>query len=307
MRSLLTPPALVPGDRVAVVALSGGPGAEALELGLGALRSAGLEPEVFPSARSTGPFPYLAAEDHVRAADLTKALADPGYAAVICARGGYGVQRALELVDWAAIGTPAPRAVVGFSDVTALHEAVRANLRWTTVYGPVVSSEMFRIGASSFDGLIRLLTRPNEVTELVFPSAKALVPGVAEGVTIGGTPALLATSLGTPTSVPARGGILFLEDVNEQVYRLDRLLTQLRRSGYLDGVAGILCGTWHECEPADQIEALLADRLGDLGVPVMVGADIGHGVLMQSLPLGVRARLDAESGRLVLLEPALQA
>jgi muramoyltetrapeptide carboxypeptidase len=307
MRSLLAPPALKPGDRVAVVAPSGPPGRQELDLGLAALRSVGLVPEVFPSTRSVGPYPYLAADDKVRAEDLARALSDPGYTAVFCARGGYGIQRALELLDWEQVGTPEPRVVVGFSDVTALIEAVRTRLGWVAVYGPLVSSEMFRPGVPSFEGLARLLTVPRKCTELVFQDTRVLVPGVAEGVTVGGTASLIASSIGTSTSVPARDGILFLEDVGEQRYRLDRVLTQLRRSGYLDGVRGVLCGTWQDCGPLEEIEELLADRLGDLGVPVLLGADIGHGVFMQSLPMGVRARLDTGAAVVTFLDPPLAA
>ncbi|NUP50009.1 MAG: LD-carboxypeptidase [Catenulispora sp.] len=307
MRSLLAPPALKPGDRVAVIALSGPPGRQEIDLGLAALRGIGLVPEVFPSVRSVGPYPYLAAEDKVRADDLTRALSEPGYAAVFCARGGYGVQRVLELVDWEAVGTPEPRVVVGFSDVTALIEAIRTHLGWVSVYGPMVSSVMFRPGVPSFEGLSRLLTRPGKCTELVFQDTRTLVSGVAEGVTVGGTVSLISTSLGTPTSVPARDGILFLEDVAEPGRRLDRVLTHLRRSGYLDGVRGILCGTWEGCGPLADVEELLADRLGGLGVPVLLGADIGHGVSMQSLPMGVRARLDTGAATLTFLDPPLAA
>lgn len=307
MRSLLAPPALKPGDRVAVIALSGPPGRQEIDLGLAALRGIGLVPEVFPSVRSVGPYPYLAADDKVRADDLMRALSEPGYAAVFCARGGYGVQRVLELVDWDAVGTPEPRVVVGFSDVTALIEAVRTHLGWVSVYGPMVSSVMFRPGVPSFEGLSRLLTRPRQCTELVFQDTRTLVSGVAEGVTVGGTASLISTSLGTPTSVPARDGILFLEDVAEPARRLDRVLTHLRRSGYLDGVRGILCGTWEGCGPLADVEELLADRLGGLGVPVLLGADIGHGVSMQSLPMGVRARLDTGAATLTFLDPPLAA
>ncbi|GAA2064598.1 LD-carboxypeptidase [Catenulispora yoronensis] len=305
MRSLLAPPALKPGDRVAVVALSGPPGRQELDLGLAALRSVGLVPEVFPSTRSVGPYPYLAADDKMRAEDLTRALREPDFAAVFCARGGYGVQRALELVDWSKVGRPEPRVVVGFSDATALIEAVRSRFGWMSVYGPMVSSVMFRPGVPSFEGLARLLMVPQKIGDLVFQDTRTLVPGVAEGVTVGGTASLIATSLATPTSVPARDGILFLEDVGEQPYRLDRVLTQMRRSGYLDGVRGILCGTWDDCGPLADVEELLADRLGDLGVPVLLGADIGHGVFMQSLPIGVRARLDTATATLTFLEQPL--
>jgi hypothetical protein len=123
MRSLLAPAALKPGDRVAVVAPSGPPGRPELDLGLAALRSIGLVPEVFASTRSVGPYPYLAADDKVRAEDLARALSEPGYAAVFCARGGYGVQRVLELLDWDRVGTPKPRARILAAGVRKDHGA----------------------------------------------------------------------------------------------------------------------------------------------------------------------------------------
>ncbi len=297
------PPALRPGDRVAVLTVSSPVDPDKLESGLRTLRELGLEPDVLGSARAEGD--YLAGDDKLRAADLVTALTDPGYAAVLLANGGYGAHRTLELVDWDAIGTPSPRVVVGYSDVTALHEAVTARLGWVSLFGPMVAVTHYERGRYGLDTLARLLTDPASVRELRFPDGRVLVPGTAEGVTRGGTLALLAGSIGTPTSVPARGGLLLLEDVDEKPYRLDGFLTHLRRSGYLDGVAGVICGTFTNCGPPEQIEDLLRDRLAGLGVPVLTGADIGHGVQMQTFPLGVRARLDTAARTLTLDEPAL--
>ncbi|MFF3561660.1 LD-carboxypeptidase [Streptomyces sp. NPDC002574] len=299
------PRGLRAGDRVAVIAASGPPNQERLDRGVRALLDLGLRPDVLGSARAAGE--YLAGDDDLRAADLTTALTDPAYAAVLCACGGYGAQRTLELVDWEKIGTPSPRVLVGYSDVTSLLEAVAVKLGWASLFGPMVAGRDFHQGQYGFDTLARLLTDPEPVRELVFPGARTLVPGVAEGMTLGGTASMLTSSLGSDTSLPARGGILFLEDVDEEPYRLDRILTQLRRSGYLDGVAGILCGTWTGCGEPEQVERLLRDRLGGLGVPVLTGADIGHGVPMQTFPVGVRARLDATAGVLRFLEPVLSA
>lgn len=300
------PRALRTGDRVAVVAASSPPDQERLDLGVAAIQSLGVEVDVFKSAREAGGvYDYLAGDDGLRAADLTAALADPAYAAVFLARGGYGAQRTLEHVDWDAVDRLSPKVVVGFSDVTALLEAVAVKLGWVSLFGPVATSEGFHLGRGHypFDVLTRLLFMPETVRELTFPGFRTLVPGVAEGVTLGGTATLLAASIGTDTSLPARDGILFLEDVGELPYRLDRIITQLRRSGYLDGVAGILLGTFTGC--GEDVEAMLAERLGDLGVPILAGADIGHGVAMQTYPIGVRARLDAECGTLTFLEPVL--
>jgi muramoyltetrapeptide carboxypeptidase len=302
-RSFVHPPALRPGDRVAVIAVSSPADQDNLEIGLQSLRDLGLSPDVFASARAGGD--YLAGDDKLRAEDLTTALTDPAYTAIFLACGGYGAQRTLELIDWDAIGTPSPRVVLGFSDVTALSEALAVKLGWVSLFAPMPAIRGFHPGQAGFDGLARLLFSPQSVGELVFPNAKALVPGTAEGFTLGGTATLLACSAGTPTSMPARGGILLLEDVDERLFRLDRFLTQLRRSGYLDGVAGILCGTFTDCGTREEVEELLRDRLGDLGVPVLAGADIGHGGPMQTFPIGVRARLDTEAGVLSFLEPIL--
>ncbi len=141
--------------------------------------------------------------------------------------------------------------------------------------------------------------------EIHYPDAVTVAGGTARGVTLGGNLCLLTSSVGTDTSVPARGGILLIEDENEADYRIDRMLTQLRRSGYLDGVAGIVGGTFTGCGEPGQIEAILAERLGELGVPLIAWANVGHGGYFQTFPLGVAAELDAGSRTLRLLDPPL--
>ena len=309
MTPLLRPSALRPGDRVAVIAASGPPNQTKLEGGLAALVKAGFEPVVLDSARAGGTeYDYLAGDDALRARDFTDALADPAYAAVFCACGGYGAQRTLELVDWSRIDPTRPKALVGYSDVTALLEAVAVKLGWVSLFGPMPACDGFHEGQGhySFDLLMTLLTDPASVRELTFPDARTIAPGVAEGITLGGTATLLAASLGTDSSLPAKGAILFLEDVDEELFRLDRIVTQLRRSTYSDGVAAVLLGTFTECGDPREVERLMTERFGDLGVPVMSGADIGHNIAMQTYPIGVRARLDTEAGTLSFLDPVLR-
>lgn len=307
--TLLRPPGLKPGDAVAVLCASSPVSSqEKLESGVRALESIGLKPEVFGTARDAGSqYEYLAGTDVERAADLTCALADPKYAAVFLACGGYGVQRTLELMDWDLIDATAPKVVIGYSDVTALLEAVAAKLGWVSLFGPMVACSGFWQGPDEFDfkELIKLLYQPSTVTRLAFPGSRALVPGVAEGLTLGGTASLLAAGFGTDTSYPARDAILFLEDVDELPYRLDRIFTQLRRASYLDGVRGVILGTFTECGEPGDVEMLLAERFGDLGVPVLTGANIGHNCEMQTYPVGVRARLDADAGTLTFLDQVL--
>jgi muramoyltetrapeptide carboxypeptidase len=260
--------------------------------------------------------PYLAGDDALRAGDLRSALTDPGIAGILFARGGSGAQRTLEAMDWDGLvpmtpeapkspktGMP-PKVLAGYSDVTAILEAVAVRLGWASVFGPMVA---IREGAShySFGSLLRTLMRPEQATAIQYPQAVTVVPGLARGVTTGGTLCLLASSLGTGTSRPARGGILLLEDVNEADYRIDRMLTQLRRSGYLDGVAGIVAGTFTGCGPPEAIQDVLAERLGSLHVPMIAWANVGHGGLFQTFPYGIAAELNADTATLRLLDPPL--
>jgi muramoyltetrapeptide carboxypeptidase len=306
MTSLARPPALRPGDRVAVLCVSGPVDQDRLATGLAALRSAGLEPVTYPSAHDPGTMrPYLAGDDAMRAADLRSALTDPDVSGVIFARGGYGAQRTLEVMDWTGIdsaGSEKPKILVGFSDVTAMLEAVAARLGWASVHGPVLTQDSGSCHPP-FGQLIDMLTAPQRATCLRFPESSAITTGTARGVTCGGNLTMLAASLGTATSWPASGGIWLVEEVNEAPYRVDRLLTQLRRSGYLDGVAGIVAGTFTGCGDPSLI---LAERLGGLGVPMITGANVGHGDGTQPFPIGIAAELDADAGTLRLLDPPLE-
>jgi muramoyltetrapeptide carboxypeptidase len=303
--SLARPRALRPGDRLAVLCVSGPVDPQSLAVGLDALRFAGLDPVVYPSARDPGTMrPYLAGDDAMRAGDLRAALTDPGLAGILFARGGYGAQRTLEAMDWGGLAGVPPKVVAGYSDVTAVLEAVAVRLGWASLFSPMAA---IRAGAAhySFGSLLRTLMRPADATEIRYPAAVTLVPGTARGVTVGGTLSLLASSLGTGTSRPARGGILLLEDVGEEPYRIDRMLTQLRRSGYLEEVNGILTGTFEDCGPPELIQDILAERLGPLAVPMLAWADVGHGGPFQTFPIGIAAELDAGQATLRLLDPPL--
>ncbi|MFC0628190.1 S66 peptidase family protein [Kribbella deserti] len=291
------------GDRVAVVATSG-PVVEArLEVGLKLLREWGLDPVVMPSVLARHEvFPYLAGDDAARAKDFRDAWLDPQYQAVLCARGGYAAQRMLQQLDLAELTSAPDKLLLGFSDVTVLHE-VFLSAGLVTVHGPMVAAvEQLAVEASR-DRLRALLFEPESITDLLAPSAaRTLVSGRAEGRLLGGNLAMLASSLGTPTELRPDGAIVVLEDVGEDVYRLDRLFTQLLRAGWFDRVAGLVIGDFTEAEGPGRVEDLVHDRLAPLAIPMVGQVPVGHADLNLAVPLGAPVVLDATAATLTMSE-----
>jgi muramoyltetrapeptide carboxypeptidase len=306
---MIRPRALRPGSRIALVAGAGPIPEGSLARAVDRVRGFGWEP--VPGASAEARHGYLAGPDEARAGDLNAALADPSIDAIWFLRGGYGTMRILEAVDWDALSRH-PKAMIGFSDNTAVHLAAQ-RVGVVSFHGPHPHTPEFPDFAR--DTFYPLVTRAVAAGVLPFPAegpgrADTVTGGVAEGPLVGGNLALLAATLGTPFAVQAEGAILFIEEVGEHAYRLDRLLTQLRLSGVLKRVAGIAVGAVSEQPDAGRDDVplaadLLRERLGDLGVPVAMGFPFGHVDDNWTLPLGVRARLDADRGTLELLEPAV--
>jgi muramoyltetrapeptide carboxypeptidase len=291
---------LVAGDRVAVVAPAGPLKVERLEIGLKFLRDWGLEVEVMPAVLGRhDKLPYLASEDKARAADLRTAWLEPDFKAVFCGRGGYGVQRTLEFLDLDELAG-VEKILVGFSDITALHEVFNAR-GLVTIHGPMAAAVEQLESEQGRNRLHDLLFTPESVTDLL-DGARTVVPGTAEGRLLGGNLALLAASIGTPTFArPA--GIVVLEDVGENSYRIDRLLTQLLRSGWFDQVNGLVIGDFTDSDDVDLVGEVVRERLVPLGVPMLEGAAIGHAEVNLAIPLGLPVRLEGTS--LIPLLPAL--
>jgi muramoyltetrapeptide carboxypeptidase len=209
----------------------------------------------------------------------------------------------VDMIDWEALADLPPKVVVGYSDVTALHQAIAAHLGVVTLHGPMMSTADLLDSAAAQEHLRATLFEPETVRVLAGPEAHRVIGGTASGVTVGGCASVLSTSIGTAGTITDNtGGIALLEDVNEPAYRLDSYLTHLRRAGWFDGVVGIVLGSWAGCEPA---EPVVLDVLGDLGVPILGELGFGHGADPITVPLGVRAHLDADAGTLVVAEPAL--
>jgi muramoyltetrapeptide carboxypeptidase len=291
---VIRPPALRPGARVALVAPAGPLAEGAVERAEERLGGWGFEPVVGRHAR--GRHGYLSAPDEQRAADFNAALRDDSIDALWCLRGGYGVMRILDALDWPALERR-PRPVIGFSDNTALHLAIQ-RLGIVSFHGPHPATQT--LTGFSEDGLLRALTMAEPGGILPFPAdaacAETIAPGAAEGRLVGGNLALIAATLGTAYAMQPDGAILFLEEVGETVYRLDRLFSQLRLAGGITEVPD----EGQEHVPA--VIDLLRDLLGGLGIPVAYGFPFGHIDDNWTLPEGIRARLDADAGTLELLE-----
>jgi muramoyltetrapeptide carboxypeptidase len=298
-------PRLRPGDRVALLTPSSPSNLERIDEGIDVLRFCGLEPVELPTARARGPVhPYLAGTDAERAADLRRALLDDSIAGVLTVCGGYGSQRMLEVMDWSGLDAVAPKVVVGYSDVTGLLEALASRLGWASVMGPMVAEGEFR-ESYSFSCLWSCLASPDSYGPIAFPAGKTLVGGTAEGLTTGGNLSLLTGSVGTSTTWTPPSGIVLVEDEQEDPPRTDIMLTHLRRAGYFENAAAVVAGTFTNSGDEAGLQRVLDDRLADLGVPVINGANLGHGGHVQTWPIGVRARLDADARTVTFLEPPL--
>lgn len=295
---------LRPGSRVVVVSPSGPVPPERMERGLELLRGWGLDAVAAPHALDTHPeLDHLAGTDEHRAQDLQEAWCDPSVDAVLCARGGYGAHRMVDLLDWSALRAAGPKVFVGYSDITVLHEAFALRAGFSTLHGPMAATEVFLEDEATRQAMRSTLFEPESVPSLGLGTAAALVPGTARGITYGGCVSLLAADAGTPGArSSAPGGLLVIEDVGEDPYRLDGYLTRLLRIGALDGISGVVCGSWEGCGPYGKVRAVLADRLGGLGVPVVEELGFGHGPTALTVPLGVPAVLNApaDGGRCTL-------
>lgn len=306
--SVLRPPALRAGDTVMLVSPSGPPNAERVARGTELLSGWGLS--VVPGPDLYGRHGYLAGTDEQRLASFNAALRDPAVRAVICTRGGYGTQRIVDGLDIDAVLRD-PKLVVGFSDITALQLALWRRARLATVHGPGAAWQDERTPEVSAESLRAVLMSAEPSVLRADPEAESgpvAVPGpVVSGILLGGNLCLVTSSIGTPDLPDLSGAILLLEEVDEEPYKVDRMLTHLRRAGVLAGLAGIALGQFTRCSDLWPVTVadVLAERLSDLGLPVLGGLPVGHGSGQLTVPLGVPATLDVAAGTLTV-SPAVR-
>ena len=260
---------------------------------------------------------YLAGQDADRAADVNDMFADPGVHAILAVRGGWGCNRILPLLDYDLIRRH-PKILMGYSDITSLLLAIYARTGLVTFHGPVGVSTWNDFSVDLFK---RILFQAEAVTfrnpakdeqELAQTTdrVQTISPGQTQGLMVGGNLSVLSSMIGSPCLPDWKGTILFLEEVDEKIYRVDRMLTQLRLAGVLDQVAGVVFGKCTNCEPGDSygsltLEQVLNDHLRHLNIPAWYGAMIGHITDKFTVPLGVQTRIDADTGTIRMLEPAV--
>ena len=288
------------GDTVAVIAPAGPSTPDRVALVPPLFERFGLHARLYPSCHARHPqHDFLAGDDATRLADLHAAFADTDIAAIFALRGGWGSARLLDRIDTALLRAN-PKLLVGFSDITALH-ALLAREGLIGVHAPMPGSNLVLPGnEDDADALFTLLMQPLPAGHCFAPTLAAdawRVPGRASGTLVGGNLSLVAALLGTPWAWPSEGTILFLEDVSESLYRVDRLLTQLRLAGVLHRTSGFVLGSFTEdADPA----VVLREHFADLGKPLLAGWPAGHSVPNRALPLGAAVTLDADAGTLTL-------
>jgi muramoyltetrapeptide carboxypeptidase len=294
------PSPLAPGARVALVAPAGPlRGREDIECAIANARALGWEPVVATHALTrTG---YFAGDDATRASDLNAALRDSRIDGVWCLRGGYGAVRIVDRIEWDALGKH-PKPVLGYSDITAVHGAIARQAGLVSYHAPTARSPLSAFSRASLENAVMRA----EDSCGVAASARALRAGRATGRLEGGNLAVLAGLVGTPYLPSLDGAILVLEDVNEAVYRIDRMLVQLRLAGALNGVRAIVFGDCTNCpeesdDGARRLDDVLLEVAEQLGVPCLAGVPIGHVADQWTLPLGAMAEVDAEERALRVL------
>ncbi|MGW0803762.1 S66 peptidase family protein [Nonomuraea sp. NPDC002799] len=281
------------GDTVAIVSPSGPPDAALLRRGIERLEGLGLKVTAGAHVLDRQELPYLAGGDAARAADLQAAWCDPAVSAVLCSRGGYGAGRLLGLLDWDAMRAAGPKVLIGSSDITALHNAFAIELGVPTLHGPMAACDVLSGSETGPEPLTwESLRAALFGTAAPVLGDRVVSPGRAEGVLTGGNLSLLASMCGTRWQPSFGGRLAFLEDIGEEPYRIDRMLTQLLQAGVFDGVRGIALGSWVGCGDPHPV---LADRLLPLGVPVLAGLPVGHGSPQMSVWLGEVGVIDTES------------
>lgn len=308
IQPLIKPPALREGDTIGLVSPAGIlPSGDKYEEIRKLIRSLGFR--VKTGKYSEQQYGYLAGKDSQRASDLNKMFADPDVDAVIPYRGGWGSARILEKIDYKIIKDN-PKPLIGFSDITSLLLAIYNNTGLVTYHGPVGKSEWSPFTVKYFkqavmDGSDFAMKNPEEENHKI----RTITPGKAEGRLLGGNLTVLTTLLGTNYLPDFDGALLFVEDIGEDIYRIDRMLVQLKLNGILNRINGFIFGKCTDCKPGSDpsltLEQVFDDHIKPLGIPAFTGSMIGHIDDIFTIPVGIKAEMEADTGIIKTMEPAV--
>lgn len=308
---MIRPRLIKPGDVIGIVPPSSPAQKWERDAGANRLRELGYKVKFSEHCQEKYTHGYLAATETECTADINAMLADDGVDAIMCLRGGYGAHRIVDKINWHLLKNN-PRLFIGYSDITLMHLAIAKECQMVSILGPMLASE-FAKGIDSFtlELFFKLLTQTQPVGVLPVPvdeNIETLVGGIAEGRLIGGNLSLLTAAIGTKYDFDTGGKIFVIEDIGEEPYRIDRMLSQLKLAGKFDNVAGIVLGDFNNCEVLGKqtltIHQVVDEIVKPLNKPTIYNYQNGHCMPMISLPLGVNARLDAGAGTLTLLEAA---
>jgi len=303
---MIKPAALKSGDVIGIIAPSGPPKGQGFAMGMQRLERLGftvrLADHVFKQWR------HLAAEDSQRVEDLHRFFSDQSVRAIVCARGGSGASRLIPHLD-SNIIRENPKIFVGSSDVTTLLLYLVQTCGIVAFHGPMLAPNFGkRASARTDEFFLKLLTRPEPAGRLDIPGVKTLKAGTAEGTLTGGCLSILSLSIGTPHEIKTHGSILFLEDIDEAPYKIDRMLTHLKQAGCFKGVQGIVFGKMVDCQTKPEedytLEDVALDVLSDFRGPILYGFPSGHGEENVILPFGMKVRIS--SGGIEVLEAAVR-
>jgi len=299
MEKPVVPTALKQGDIIGIVAPAGPFDMSKLQAGIKILESMGFKPFV-----PEGLFQkqdYLAGSDAHRAQIVNRLFENDSVRAIICARGGFGSLRILSLINPESVRNN-PKIFIGFSDITAIHSFLYKTCDLVSFHGPMaatIADNCTKTREALFEAVTsgkKLRIRPE--------NGRTIYPGMAQGPVFGGNMATLCHLIGTEYLPDLKGHILFLEDTDEPLYKIDRMMTQMEFAGFLDGVAGVVLGSFTNCGDSEKLERLFGRVFRGRGIPVLSGFPFGHGKSNITIPLGVKATIDTDNHLFLFHEPS---
>ena len=300
MNNMIWPSPLRSGDKVAITAPSSPVSDEKLEMSVESIKFLGLEPVVMPSCHMA--HGYLAGPDKQRAEDINTSFADKDIKGVFCLRGGYGTTRLLPLLDFDTIKNN-PKVFIGYSDISSLHFNINQKCGLVTFHGPMPTTDYRVHEGFTNDSLRACLFAPEALKTIGNPEGEKIITlreGFAKGTLVGGNLSLMAGTLGSPYEVDTKGKILFIEDVDEMPFRLDKMLTALALAGKFRDCEGIILGTFERCEEAGHPSLTLREIFEEVVVPwnkpTILNLRAGHIYPQSTLPMGAEVSFDAKAG-----------